>query len=82
MFYKITTKPEDYPNGPCRIIPFEDGDSIFVPFKGIGYKLGDRYLECGMTPCYVSKIYYDKHYWWQFWKKKKIIGYNISSGRK
>ena len=37
-------------------------------------KVGDKYKD---YPAVVSRIDYKSKKWWQFWKKKEIIGYQV-----
>ena len=38
------------------------------------YRVGDLY-QVGSCRFDVSQIYYEPRRWWQFWKKKRPLGY-------
>ena len=68
----MVSKAEDYPNG-TRVYALKKGDCIF--FKGNhDVKIGDKYKD---HPAIVSRIDYKPKKWWQFWKKKEMIGYQV-----
>lgn len=70
--YKVVIKAEDYPNG-ARLYALKQGDCIY--FKGNhDVKVGDKYKD---HPAIVSRIDYKPKKWWQFWKKKEMIGYQV-----
>lgn len=45
-----------------------------MSYNGETYKLGDKYKDFNAI---ISGIDYEPKSWWQFWKKKKILGYRI-----
>ena len=70
--YKVVTKVEDYPNG-VRVYALKQGDCIY--FVGNhDVKIGEKYKD---HPAIVSRIDYKPKKWWQFWKKKEMIGYQV-----
>ena len=70
--YKVVTKTEDYSND-IRVHALEKGDCIY--FVGShNVKVGDKYKD---HPAIVSRIYYKSKKWWQFWKKKEMVGYQV-----
>lgn len=70
--YKMVITAEDYPDG-TRVYALQKGDCIF--FKGNhDVKIGDQYKD---HPTIVSRIDYKPKKWWQFWKKKEMIGYQV-----
>lgn len=70
--YKFVTKTEDYSNG-VRVYTVKKGD--FIYFVGNdNIKVGDKYKD---LPAIVSRIDYKPKKWWQFWKKKEMIGYQV-----
>lgn len=70
--YKVIAKAEDYPNG-ARVCALHKGDCIY--FVGNhDVKVGDKYKD---YPAIVSRIDYKPKKWWQFWKKKEMIGYQV-----
>lgn len=70
--YKVVTKAEDYPNG-VRVYALKKGDRIY--FVGNhDVKVGDKYKD---HPAIVSRIVYKPKKWWQFWKKKEMVGYQV-----
>lgn len=67
--YKVVNKAEDYPNY-ARVVPLEKGDSFYL-VGSRNVKAGDKYKD---YPAIVSRIDYKPKKWWQFWKKKEMIG--------
>ena len=70
--YKVTTKAEDYPNG-VRVYALKKGDCIYI-VGNHNVKMGEKYKN---HPAIVSHIDYKPKKWWQFWKKKEMIGYQV-----
>ena len=69
---KFVTKIEGYSNG-VRAYRVKKGDCIY--FVGnYDVKVGDKYKD---YPAVVSHIDYKSKKWWQFWKKKEMIGYQV-----
>lgn len=71
--YKVEIKASDYPNAPLKARPLNTGDTIFIK-DAIPVHVGDWYRN---YPAKVCQIYYENKKWWQFWKKKKQIGYLV-----
>lgn len=70
--YKMEIKAGDYPNG-ARVCALKMGDCIY--FVGNhDVRLGEKYKD---HPAIVSRIDYKPKKWWQFWKKKEMIGYQV-----
>ena len=69
---KFVTKTEDYSNG-ARAYPMKKGDCIYI-IGNHNVKVGDKYED---YPAIVSRIDYKPKKWWQFWKKKEMIGYQV-----
>lgn len=72
--YKIICKTENYPNPPLvreltsgDSIVIMDGDNIVCP--------GDRYKD---YPAVISQVIYEPKKWWEFWKKKKQLGFVVA----
>jgi hypothetical protein len=70
--YKVVIKAEDYPNC-ARAVKLEKGDS-FILAGSRNVKVGDKYEN---YPAIISHIYYKPKKWWQFWKKKEMLGCQI-----
>lgn len=70
--YNFETKKEDYSNG-VRAYRVKKGDCIYI-VGNHNVKVGDKYKDC---PAIVSRIDYKPKKWWQFWKKKEMVGYQI-----
>ena len=69
---KVDIKAEDYPNG-VRVAPLRKGDTIY--FVGNhNVKVGKKYKD---HPAIVSCIDYKPKRWFEFWKKKEMIGYQV-----
>ena len=60
--------------GNARVALISSGDVIWMSYNGEIYKIGDKYKDFNAI---ISGIYYETKSWWQFWKKKKILGYRI-----
>lgn len=70
--YKVITKAEDYPNG-VRAYAVKKGDFMYI-VGNHNVKVGDKYED---YPAIVSRIDYKPKQWWQFWKKKEMIGCQV-----
>ena len=69
---KVEIKAEDYPNG-VKVTPLKRGDIIY--FVGShNVKVGEKYKD---HPAIVSRIDYKPKRWFEFWKKKEMIGYQV-----
>ena len=71
--YKCEILATDYPDTPQSVKLLESGDKFFITCNR-RYKIGDDYITDKFL---ISDICYYQHKWWQFWKKKKIIGYVV-----
>lgn len=71
-FYKVVNKAEDYPNC-ARVVKLQKGDGFYLGGSR-NVKVGDKYED---YPAIVSRIDYKHKKWWQFWKKKEMIGCQI-----
>ena len=60
--------------GNARVALISSGDVLRIGYDGDTYKLGDKYKDFNAI---ISLVYYEPKSWWQFWKKKKILGYRI-----
>ena len=60
--------------GNARVALISSGDVIWMSYNGEIYKLGDKYKDFNAI---ISGVDYEPKSWWQFWKKKKILGYRI-----
>lgn len=56
-----------------RAVPLESGDVIFI-FSREPVKIGEQYQD---YQAFVSRIIYEPKKWWQFWKRKIQIGYEV-----
>ena len=56
-----------------RAFNLSSGDSIIIIDDTRLVEIGERYNH----RCIISKIFYTPKKWWQFWKKKKQLGYEI-----
>mgnify|MGYP003571383856 CR=1 FL=1 len=68
---KVLENPAD---GTARVHELRAGDSFIVK-SAESVKLGGVYRHYGAI---VTKIYYEPKKWWQFWKKKKQIGFQVT----
>lgn len=71
--YKFEIKASNYPNPPLRVTPLSTGDTILIKDTNPVH-VGDWYHNYNAK---VYQIYYENKRWWQFWKKKKQIGYLV-----
>ena len=71
-FYKVVTRAEDYPSH-ARVAPLKKGDGFYL-VGSRDVKAGDQYEN---YPAIVSRVDYKPKKWWQFWKKKEMIGCQI-----
>lgn len=68
-------EPVECPSdGTTRLHKLESGDSFIVKSEE-PVKLGGLYRHYGAI---VSQIFYEPKKWWQFWKKKKQIGFQVT----
>ena len=58
----------------ARVALISSGDVIWMSYNGEIYNIGDKYKDFNAI---ISVVYYESKSWWQFWKKKKILGYRI-----
>lgn len=72
--YKIVIKADDYPDSTARAIPLSKGDSIFVTSPEPVH-IGSPYKNYSAT---ISQVFYKPKKWWQFWKRKEQLGYQIT----
>ena len=70
--YKVEIKAEDYPNG-VKVAPLRKGDTIYF-IGNHNVKVGEKYKD---YPAIVSRIDYKPKRWYEFWKKKEMIGYQV-----
>ena len=71
--YKQVIKAADYPDDNKVLIPLSSGDTIVIhDTKPV--KIGDKYKK---YPAKIHHIFYEPKKWWQFWKKKKQLGYIV-----
>ena len=74
--YKIVTDTSSYVNPLHRCVKVAKGDMIFISHID-----GEEIFRAGaMYKNYnamVSKVFKEPKRWWQFWKKPKVLGYNI-----
>lgn len=71
--YNVVTKVKYYHDGVVRAVKLNKGD-VFYLVGSRNVKVGDKYED---YPAIVSRIDYKPKKWWQFWKKKEMIGCRI-----
>lgn len=75
--YKAAVKAEDcygrLDENVVRAVPLQTGDSIFIASSD-PVKVGDQYDD---YVAIISQVYYEPKRWWEFWKKKKQLGYRV-----
>lgn len=66
---------DSYPND-VQAVPLRRGDTILMRAtpNDPAYQVGDLY-QVGSYRFDVDRIYYEPRRWWQFWKKKRALGY-------
>lgn len=73
-FYKVKIKAEDYPTGAIRVYKCTSGDELYIDDKENIVKVGDKFRD---YPAVIAEVYYEPKKWWQFWKRKKQVGYRV-----
>ncbi len=68
--YKLTCKPNATP----KFHKLSSGDAFVIRDEINPVKVGEQYKE---YPAFISSIVYAPKRWWQFWKKKKQLGYVV-----
>lgn len=75
--YKTVVKAEDYhdrlDDNLERAVPLQTGDSIFIASSN-PVNVGDQYEGYAAI---IAEVYYEQKKWWEFWKKKKQLGYRV-----
>ena len=75
--YKIVVKAEEYhgrlDDNLVRAVPLQTGDSIFIASSN-PVNVGDQYKGYAAI---IAEVYYEPKKWWEFWKKKKQLGYRV-----
>lgn len=74
-FRKMVFEADSYPNY-VQAVPLQQGETIWMraTSNDPAYRVGDLY-QVGSCRFDVSQIYYEPRRWWQFWKKKRPLGY-------
>lgn len=67
---------EKYPNDLLRGVRLSKGDSIVVLHTDKNWAVGEQYD--GFENLIVTKILHEPKKWWQFWKRKRTIGYEVT----
>lgn len=72
---KLVYEADSYPNS-VQAVLLQKGDTMWVRATSDNpvYQVGDGY-QVGNQRFEVSRIYYPPRHWWQFWEKKKPVGY-------
>ena len=76
-FRKMVCEADAYPNY-VHAVPLQQGDTVLMratPNDPM-YQVGDLYQMSGCR-FEVERIYYEPRHWWQFWKKKRPLGYEL-----
>lgn len=72
---KLVLPAASYPNDSIKAKPIEYGDTFIVPHTETRFKIGERYR--GFNNLVISKVYYKPKKWWQFWKRREPLCYQI-----
>lgn len=72
--YISNEQPELKPNGYNRCFKIKSGDEIYIKNNGNHPKLGDKYKNYDAV---ITRLDYKPKKWWQFWKKKELLGYVV-----
>lgn len=72
--YKAELKAEDYPTSVVRARKCTSGDVFYIVDKENIVKVGDKFKDC---PAVIVEVCYAPRKWWQFWKRKKQVGYFV-----
>ena len=76
--YAVVKRVEEYNVIPdLRIYELRNSDTVVISKQIVKDKLriGDKWEQYPYMTC-VSKIY-EPHKWWQFWKWRKLVGYEM-----
>ena len=65
---------ESTPSGYTKLRRLQKGDS-FVIKSSDPVKIGESYEN---PYAIITRIYYEPRKWWQFWKKKRQIGFQVT----
>lgn len=64
------------PNQALRYVKLRAGDKFTVLYRqDDNYKPGQKYQ--GFDNLIVERLIYSPKKWWQFWKRRKVIGYTV-----
>ena len=62
-----------FDNTNVRAQPLESGDTFYI-FSSEPVKIGNKFKD---YPATILNVFYNPKKWWQFWKRKKQIGYIV-----
>lgn len=66
----------NYPNQTARCVRLRAGDQFTVSYQqGENFKPGQKYRD--FDNFIVCRVIYTPKKWWQFWKRRKVIGYTV-----
>ena len=72
---KLVLPADTYPNEEVRAKPLEPGDSFMVPHTTTEFKVGENYR--GFNNLVIVAVHYRPQKWWQIWKKKELLCYEV-----
>lgn len=72
--YRVETRADDYPTDAVRAHKLSSGDELYVGDMDNIVHVGDKFKG---YPAIVAEVYYTPKKWWQFWKRRKQIGYSV-----
>lgn len=73
LIYKQVIEAASFPNNLTKLTNLKNGDSFFIRDTNT-VKIGDNYKK---YPARIVQIFYEPKKWWQFWKRKKQLGYIV-----
>lgn len=72
--YKVELRAEDYLTGVVHARELTSGDELYIGDKDNIVKVGDKFKDYTAV---IAAVYYEPKKWWQFWKRKKQVGYRV-----
>lgn len=76
----MTCSAEEYPNSRAEIRPLAVGEKFTIPIQQDKvYKVGNYFQDNDRFM--VTKVFHKPKKWWQFWKHRQIVGYEVTCVR-
>ena len=76
----MTCRAEEWPNDKAEIRSLAVGESFTIPIQqNKVYKVGDYFQDDDRFM--VTEVFHVPKKWWQFWKRRQIVGYEVTCVR-